>query len=473
MKMLKKQKNIILISIVVIFLIGLSVILTLVKQRANNQSHAQAATTLSLTPANTSVIINQPFSLTVNINPGTNAVSLVTLDITYDSTKFTPPSPLSGFFVTNTNTFPQVLQGPIQVAPGEIKETVSIGSNPVNAIIAPTTIGTITLLPIALSPAVSNISWGTATTVFSVAATDNTNENVLASANGASITINPAATNTPIPPTPTNTPTPTPTSTPVPPTPTPTRTPTPTNTPIPTPTRTPTPTSTPIPPTPTPTRTPTPTSTPVPPTPTPTRTPTPTNTPVPTSTPTPTPSNNTFAVTLFLHDIGNAGDVVNQNLQENMNPVRTTYPLTIELDDINNNPIVTHTGLVTWNPTTGNFVNPNFDFGQTIPTGATYNAKVIVPGFLHKQVSTGPFPIQLGQLTTLQPLFLTNGDINNDNVIDLLDYNIFLSCYSDLAPAQPSCTTQQSAESDMNDDGAVNGIDYNAWIREASKVFGQ
>ena len=514
--MLKQRRNLLFLSIVIIFLIGLSIILLLVRQKTNTQSHATTATSLFLTPTTPSATVNKPLQIVVTINPSTNAVSLVTLDIKYDPTKFSPPTPLSDFFVPNINTFPQVLQGPTQVASGEVEEVVSIGSNPVNAVVAPTNVGTFTLVPIAVSATPSEISWGPSVNVLSIAAGDNTNENVLAAANVTSIEINPAtissiqiaqqtlpaatigvplylsalaydSQNNPLfngityqwgissvasigslDPLDQNITTFTPEnvgsgdiyviatsgtqqvtkSVPV---------------DVLAPVITPTP---PFCPTFIECTAP----------------------PLGCSyvggnsctcgtlactsvSPTITPTNK-FSVTLFLHDIGNAGDTVTQDIPGNMNPVRTVYPLAIELDDINNDPIATASGVITWNSVDGDFVNTSFDFGTLIPTGSTYNSKVIVPGFLEKKVSKGPFAIQSGQTITFQPLYLTNGDINNDNVIDLLDYNVFLSCYSDILPAQPSCTSEQNSESDLNDDGVVNGIDYNAWVREISKVFG-
>jgi len=40
-----------------------------------------------------------------------------------------------------------------------------------------------------------------------------------------------------------------------------------------------------------------------------------------------------------------------------------------------------------------------------------------------------------------------------------------LQCYSDLSPPPGPCPSWQKTASDLNDDGYVNGIDYNIMLR--------
>jgi hypothetical protein len=54
------------------------------------------------------------------------------------------------------------------------------------------------------------------------------------------------------------------------------------------------------------------------------------------------------------------------------------------------------------------------------------------------------------------------GDINNDNQIDILDYNILLNSMKNAGCSPGSA---QYNASDLNDDGVVDGIDYNIWLR--------
>ena len=63
------------------------------------------------------------------------------------------------------------------------------------------------------------------------------------------------------------------------------------------------------------------------------------------------------------------------------------------------------------------------------------------------------------------------GDINQDNRITTSstnrtdDYNLLLNCYSDLLPPRGPCSPQQKRAADLNDDGSVNGLDYNLFLK--------
>lgn len=60
---------------------------------------------------------------------------------------------------------------------------------------------------------------------------------------------------------------------------------------------------------------------------------------------------------------------------------------------------------------------------------------------------------------------LTVGDINQDNQVNLTDYNLLLKCYSDILPPTGPCPSWQKTAADLNDDGSVNGFDYNIMLR--------
>jgi len=251
------------------------------------------------------------------------------------------------------------------------------------------------------------------------------------------------------------------------------------------------PTSTPI-PTPTPTNKPvynSPTNTP-----TPTAVPSvyyvPTDTPVPTAmissilsyaptavpssvpynmpTTTPVPGDTTVAVNLGLQGIGTAGDSANPNSDGNMNPLHPQRTITMTVFNSQNQQVAVQTGSVNYNSTTGKF-DGNIDLG-TLATGL-YTIKIQTPQYLRGLVP-GIQNITQGQVTSLPYLSLVVGDINGDNQINILDYNILMGCYSDLLPAV-SCTPAQKLEADLNDDGNVNEFDYNLFLRELSNVGGQ
>lgn len=240
-------------------------------------------------------------------------------------------------------------------------------------------------------------------------------------------------------------------------------TPTPTKAPTPTPTRIPTPTPT-RKPTPTPTRVPTATPTPtrVPPTPTPTRKPTPTATPIPKAT--------TFSLTLFMHGIGNSGDNANPNQHSlsNKNPLHKTRPVQVAVYDNKDQQILNRGGTVTYNNVNGNFVG-SIDMGTALPSGS-YIVRVTSPQYLTKRIP-GFVTISSGKDNVIPTTTLTTGDINGDNVISILDYNILLGCYSDFGPAI-SCTEDQKRLSDLTDEGNINQFDYNLLLRDFSVQLG-
>jgi Mg-chelatase subunit ChlD len=220
-------------------------------------------------------------------------------------------------------------------------------------------------------------------------------------------------------------------------------------------------------PTPTPTFTPTPTPTKTP-TPTPTRTPTPT----PTSTPTPTPTAlTTLSVKLLLDGLGHRGDNANPDEFDlsNQDPKHPTKATDIQVFNVNNQLVTTATGTVVYNQTNGNFTG-TFPLSVSLPQGS-YTVKVRTQKYLRKLIpgiqTLGPGTISLAQTA------LVAGDINFDNALSILDYNILLDCFSDLLPA-PACESQtKKDDSDITDDSFVNQFDYNLFLRELSTQVGE
>ena len=109
-------KSLTLIIISTVLIIGLILTLFSVRQRQDDRSKAQASTTLSLSPSTTStsplvVTPNNQVVFDIMINPGTNAVSFVQLELLYDSLKF-GPSGTTPIFQQNTTVLPATLEGP-------------------------------------------------------------------------------------------------------------------------------------------------------------------------------------------------------------------------------------------------------------------------------------------------------------------------------------------------------------------------
>ncbi len=80
----------------------------------------------------------------------------------------------------------------------------------------------------------------------------------------------------------------------------------------------------------------------------------------------------------------------------------------------------------------------------------------------------GTYRLYRGAANTLPiPVEDYPGDIVDDDRINITDYVKLLDCYSDLQPAR-SCDPTSKIAADVDDDGSVNGADYNLWLRVKS-----
>ncbi len=193
-------------------------------------------------------------------------------------------------------------------------------------------------------------------------------------------------------------------------------------------------------------------------------------TPSPTITPTstPAPGNTTLSLTLLLHGIGQGGDSANPASGGNPDPLHPQRNVRVEVLNAQNQLVATKDGAVNYNSTSGKFTG-NIDMGSAFVTGA-YTVKVKTNQFL-KSLVPGIQTITAGTTNQMPQTVLINGEINGDNVINILDYNILMGCYSDFLPAV-SCTAANNLLSDLDDDGAVNQFDYNLFLRELTNRQG-
>lgn len=503
MKNLLTKRNLLIAGILLVVAIGIPLTLLQGQKQQEIRQHAAESTTLTFSPSSSSSspivkTVGNSFDLDVMVNPGSNSVSLVRYQISYDDPRLilNQTTPVT----INTDAFPAVLEGPI-ISGGKISGTVSIGSNYSKAITVPTKVLTIHFVANEVTGTTpTQVSYTSLSQVLSTGSNDQAAENVLSSTQPAYIMINGVAT------------------------PTPTRAPTPTFTPTPTPTKIPTPT---------PTRTATPTPTPLPPTLTLTANPisvpynssstlqwsttnatgctatgawsgsmgisgtqstgnltssktytltctgpggsitksvtvtvgaAPTSTPVPTATPVPLATK--FAFTIFMHGIGHSGDNANPTAYSlsNQNPVHSQWTLNVEVLNSSGQVVLTKSGMVAFNATNGYFTG-TIDMGTSLSTGQ-YNIKVKNNQYL-KRLIPGIQSITAGTTNAIPQATLVTGDVNNDNKLDILDYNIIVGCYSDFAPPL-SCTQDQKYAADLTDDGNVNQFDYNLFLRDLS-----
>ena len=204
--------------------------------------------------------------------------------------------------------------------------------------------------------------------------------------------------------------------------------------------------------------------------PTPTRTPTPIATSTPQPTATPVPNSIRAAVTLLLHGIGKGGDNVSPGTLGNQTPLTPQRTVTLQFINSQNVVVAQPSGLLTYASTTGDFRGV-IDAGTVLPSG-TYQIRVKTPIYLSSQIGSF-FTLTQGQTTTLPSATLVVGDSNNDNLLNILDYNLLLDCYSVFEPARSCSDPQKQKSADLNDDGKVNTTDTTLWQRELSVQSGK
>lgn len=201
--------------------------------------------------------------------------------------------------------------------------------------------------------------------------------------------------------------------------------------------------------------------------PTVTSAPTPTIALAPTSTP--GVNDTLLGLDVFLHGIGNGGDNANPHGSGNMSPGHPSRTLSVDLYNSQNNLVATVQGNVIYDSSSGSFKG-TVDLGGVLVSGA-YTIKVKGDQYLRTQIP-GIQNLISGQMNSLPQFVLITGDINNDNSVNILDYNILMGCYSDLLPAT-NCNSSDNVMADLTDDGAVNQFDYNLFLREVGNSTGQ
>lgn len=191
-------------------------------------------------------------------------------------------------------------------------------------------------------------------------------------------------------------------------------------------------------------------------------------TPQPTGKPTttPIPKSDELAtiieLTVFINGIGKATP------GGNTNPVNKTRVFTAEIIDNATAETKTVDGTLSYNAASGGFTG-------SIPISNIQSGDYEIA---IRSISTlpeiVPDTVALAQpnKVTLPTLTLQVGDINDDGVIDIRDFNILAGCFSLNSPAK-SCTDAQKKASDLNDDGKVNELDYNLFLRNLAVQLSQ
>jgi hypothetical protein len=186
-------RKIFLFGFIAVLLIGIPVTIYLVQQQQDTRTRAAKSTTLTFTPDSSANAplqknVGDEIPLDIYVDPGTNLVSFVKLEIQYDPEKLATSS--ANAFTQNSTVFPSVLEGPVY-SPGKISVTLSVGPDPTKAIQTKAKAATVSFKALSNTPpgTPTLVSYGASTQALSIGFDDQASENVLASATPASIAI--------------------------------------------------------------------------------------------------------------------------------------------------------------------------------------------------------------------------------------------------------------------------------------------
>jgi len=200
----------------------------------------------------------------------------------------------------------------------------------------------------------------------------------------------------------------------------------------------------------------------------------------------PAPGGITFIFSFALHGIGIAGDNVvlrpaacqkaastsattklTQCLN-NQNPVRPDRTVTVALLDATQKTVGTMDGTIRYNPQKGIFEGTG-TLRTSVPP-AEYTFRVSTPMYLKKKFIFKE-KIQPGKKYTLPVVDLTSSDVDNDNKLTILDYNMITNCYT-FPDEEPTCSKESAALVDVDDNGENNEFDVNLLTRDVAVLKG-
>jgi hypothetical protein len=194
------------------------------------------------------------------------------------------------------------------------------------------------------------------------------------------------------------------------------------------------------------------------------------------STTTTTAAHTYLAFVLGLDGIGAVGDEPNPSDQNctaaqrtagcgsNQNPLRTSRDLAIEIFDSSSTSVAQKSGTIAYDSNTGLYTG-SVNLGAF--TTDTYSVKAKSPGYLRRLVS-GSQTITSGTTNNAPQSRFITGNVNQDNYINIADYNIFLSCSTLGTDNGGACSADSSYKtlSDLDDNGVINNYDYNLFMRD-------
>ncbi len=193
------KKKIFLIVAAVLLLLTIPLTISLVSQQQDIRQKAAGSTTLSFEPVSTTAApltknVGDPIALDITVDPGSNLITFVKYQITYDPTKvqLNAANPIT----LNSNIFSSV-EGPVTTAEA-IAQSVSIGSDPTKAVQTKTKVATVNFTAVGpTNGTATTVSFGAMSQALSSGANDQASQNVLSSTTPATIVINGEGTATP------------------------------------------------------------------------------------------------------------------------------------------------------------------------------------------------------------------------------------------------------------------------------------
>jgi Mg-chelatase subunit ChlD len=190
-------------------------------------------------------------------------------------------------------------------------------------------------------------------------------------------------------------------------------------------------------------------------------------------------------LSLLLHGLGAAGDNVlpkpaacqrqNNTIADaegclsNQSPLHPERDVKVEVYDKDNQLAASVSGKITYASTSGKFAG-SVDLGPNWTTGV-YTVKVLTPMFL-KRLIDGIQTITNNATHNFPEASLTSSDVDFDNRLSILDYNLIIACYTYPGETAP-CNPEKAAKVDVNDDGVNNEFDENLFRRDLIVQYGE
>ena len=159
-----------------------------------------------------------------------------------------------------------------------------------------------------------------------------------------------------------------------------------------------------------------------------------------------------IAVRIKIAGIGSGGNIYPKHLSRHVQA--TVY-------GVGTTPVANGTAYLTYDGS--NYFSGTIHLGKM--SAGTYLIKLSSDNTLLSLAKPEFQTLSASQINTLPPVTLVQGDLTNDNVLDINDYNAALPCFQN-----QRCDTANNI--DFNDDGVTNVTDYNLFLQSFLEAHG-